>query len=251
VLSVFSTLKEMLFLWVRNFWYLVILVLVIETPLLVCSHLTHIPVLKAHTGPGPFLATILLFGSVLLGSVKTAAILGLLRKESLGKTFVAAVGSSIHQHTWTLLRLMLLIALTFIPFALLISIIVRLMGANKFMVVFAMGFYLVLIKYALAYPLVVVENLNAKDALVQSWKMTKGHFRYVLGCYLFLWLGQWLINWRLPWNLNGSSSGLGWDHIPLQLGVALLEPMWIILSWSMYLRIKEVDAPNLISAPAP
>ena len=178
----------------------------------------------------------------MLEATKAAAILGVLRRDSPQSTALGAANSSIQKYTWTLLRLMILIGLTFIPMLVLISIVVRVLGANKYAVVFALGFYLVLIKYALAYPLVVIENLKARDALWQSWEMTKGHFGYVLGCYLFLGLSQWLIRWTISSPINGSDSGLSWAWILVQFCLMLIESLWIVLSWCMYLRIKEVDS---------
>jgi hypothetical protein len=242
MLSVFSTLKETLFLWVQNFWYLAALVLVIGMPSLVFAHIGEVPSHSHPSGLALICEITGLFLWLMLDAAKAAAILGLLRRESLQKTALEVVSSSIQKYTWTLLRLMILIGLTFIPVGLLISIVVHIFGANKYVVVFALGFYLVLIKYALAYPLVVIENLKAGDALWQSWEMTKGHFWYVLGCYLFLGLGQWLIHWTITSPVNGADSGLGWAWLPVQFGIKLFESIWIILSWCMYQRIKETDA---------
>jgi hypothetical protein len=242
VLSVFDTLKETLLLWVRNFWYLVVLVLVIGTPVFVFEHYDHFPRHSQLSAIALLFGLIGLFSTFVLIPAKAAAILGLLRRESPRETVFAAVCSGIHKHTWTLLRLMILIGLTFIPFGLIISIVVHLFGANKYVLIIGMGFYLVLIKYALAYPLVVVDNFNAGDALWRSWTMTKGHFWYVLGCYLFLGLGQWLIHWTITSPVNSADSGLGWAWLPVQFGLMLIDALWIILSWCMYLRIKETDA---------
>src|SRR5271154_6595450 len=90
VLSIVDTLTETFFLWVRNFWYLVALVLVIGTPGLVCAHFFEAP-LPPH--PSQLVALcefISLFLWLLLDSARAAAILGLLRRESLGKTFINA-----------------------------------------------------------------------------------------------------------------------------------------------------------------
>jgi heme/copper-type cytochrome/quinol oxidase subunit 4 len=182
---------------------------------------------------------------LLLDAAKIAALLGLLRRDSLQKTALEAVRNSIKKYTWTILRLMFLIGLTFIPFALVIYIVVNLLGAHKYVIIFGMGFYLVLIKYALAYPLVVTENLKAGDALWQSWEMTKGHFRYVLGCYLFLGLGLWLIRWTITSPVNDPGFGLSWAWMLVQFCLMLIELLWIVLSWCMYLRIKEMGTQPL------
>jgi len=160
------------------------------------------------------------------------------------KANLVAICSSIKKYTWTLVRLMVLIGLTFIPFGALISLIVGVIGkfvANKFVTVFVIGFFLVLIKYALAYPLVVVENLAAWQALKQSWKMTKGHFFYVFGCYLVLWSIQWIFTRAIESPVNGVDYKLSLPWLSVQFGELLVDTMWIILSWCMYLRIKEAE----------
>jgi len=225
----------------RNFWYLAVLTLVIGTLIIFLArfgNFHHPP----HSHPSGLIMTLGLigpFGRLLLDAVTVAAILGLLRKDSLEKTAWAAAGSSITNYTWTLFRLLILIGLIFIPFALLIGLAVSILGANKFILIFAIGFYLVLIKYALADPLVVVENLGAWDALKRSWEMTKGHFRYVMGCYLFLGLGAWLIIWLISLPFPDADNEMS---LPVEFASHLIDSLWIVLSWSMYVRIKEAEA---------
>ena len=134
------------------------------------------------------------------------------------------------------MQLLFLIGLTFTPFLFLTGLIVHWFGANNYLFIFGMGFYLVLIKYALAYPLVTVENLGAGKALTQSWKMTKNHFWYVAGCYVILWAVQWAISWTIA-----LPYGLSWEWLLVQSGLALVNSLWVILSWCMYLRIKKTE----------
>lgn len=180
---------------------------------------------------------------ILLDATRAAGILGLLRRQALGKTAVLAVWSSIKTCTWTLFRLNLLIGIIAVVVLGCIGWIMHLLGLGKTGLLIVVGFYLVFIKYALADPLVVVENMGARNALQRSWEMTKGYFWFVAGCYLFLGLGDWLINWTMALPLlGGADYGTNWVGVPGEFGLELIDSTWIILSWCMYLRIKEVEA---------
>ena len=242
MLSVFSTLKEMLFLWVRNFWYLVALTLITGTFAIFLECLDNYGQAQRSLLL-PLLGMSVPLGGLLLDAVNAAAILGLLRRQSLGKTAGVAVWSSIETYTWTLFRLIFLIGIIAVPFiAAMVGVVLILkLGQIAFLIGFA--FFLIFLKYALADPLVVVENLRARAALKRSWKMTKGHFWYVMGCYLFLGAGEWLINWLMALPLPDADAKTSWVGIPVEFGSKLIDSMWIILSWCMYLRIKETDAP--------
>jgi hypothetical protein len=153
-----------------------------------------------------------------------------------------------------LFRLILLIALiagvAMIPFLLLLRLTLWVPTVN-----FALAFvYLVLIKYALAFPLVVDEQLNARQALKRSWQMTRGHFWYVLLCYLVMASVHIAVNqlFASPW-LDA--------HIPFSFSFfvkhavgAFFDSLWIVLGWQMYLDIKNADAPPAtapVDVPAP
>ena len=82
-----------------------------------------------------------------------------------------------------------------IPVALIVGGLTKVFGVTKLISFLLLGIYLLLIKYALAHPLVVVEKMEASPALSRSWKMTKGHFWYVAGCYLFIGISVLLIRW--------------------------------------------------------
>ncbi|MCE0496860.1 MAG: glycerophosphoryl diester phosphodiesterase membrane domain-containing protein [Methylacidiphilales bacterium] len=143
-------------------------------------------------------------------------------------------------YTWTLFRLTLLLGLiaclVAIPF-IFINTTIKPSNTSR---VFFIAFFLLLLKYALADPLVVVENMGARQALKRSWEMTKGHFVYVLGCYLFLWGGTWLIDW--PLGKLDVDRLTGVDFI-FQLIRSLIDTLWVVMSWCMYLRIKAADQP--------
>jgi hypothetical protein len=98
----------------------------------------------------------------------------------------------------------------------------------------------------LAQPLVVAEQMNARDALYRSWEMTKNHFWYVAGCYLFLGLSTALVNWLLAHIVSSASSAGGYGMLSAdqlrKLCLHMIQPMWIISAWCMYLEIKALEA---------
>jgi len=183
-----------------------------------------------------------------------AAILGLMRRQTLGTTVVSAVFGNIKKYTWTLFRLQILIAFTAIIMLIPLVAIGRMLAVLQVILplkmysIFGVGLALVLLKYALADPLIVVENFGAWNALKRSWVMTKGHFWYVAGCYLFLGAGNWILNWLFSALLKDTDSGLNWLWLSTHLGLRLFDSLWIILSWCIYLRIKKTDEPALPAA---
>jgi hypothetical protein len=199
-----------------------------------------------------------LFCSLVLDAAKAAAVLGLLRRGPQENMEYEAIWKSVKTYTWTLVRLSILIGLIAMLLAIPFALVMRIVGPSKFIILFLTTFYFFLVKYALADPLVVMENMNAVNALKRSWEMTKGHFWYVLGCYLFLWLGGWLITWAILLPVDAPDSSMGWAWLPVHLGARFIDSSWLILSWCMYLRIKEAEAqlsvdafPNQSAAPEP
>jgi hypothetical protein len=242
MLSISATLKETFYLWVRNFWYLAVFTLLTDTPALFLTPANSAP--GQHQAPYAFVLTLLLLvGFVLLSAIKTAAILGLVRKESPDEAGWRATWYSIHHYTWTLFRVKILIGLIAISVCL-VALVVVIRGAlltfgpSRFAVAMVTVLFLFLLKYALADPLVVVENLGARAALKQSWGMTKGHFWYVAGCYLALGLLGYSVSWVIGPGI-GNTSGLG-EKMGRML-LALLNSSWTIMAWIMYLRIKDED----------
>ena len=226
----------------RKFWYVAVITLVIGTPIILSQDFGNYRVAAYLHPPGIVQALRLvgLFVSLVLLAAKTAAILGLLTADRLENKVWKAVRSCVKIYTWTLFRLNILIGLIAILVAIPFGLVMRVTGSSANITLFVTGLYLVLVKYALADPLVVVENLNARDALYRSWEMTKGHFWYVAGCYLFLGFGEWLIHKLMGPSLNGTDRGSVW--ILVQLGLRTIDSLWIFLSWCMYQRIKEADA---------
>lgn len=245
MLSVLSTLEETFFLWIRNFWYLVVLTILVETPTFFVNRNFYI---TAHAHPPGFIAIlgqIGFLGTFVLMAAKEAAILGILRRQSLGKTAQAAALESIKKYTWTLFRLLLLIGIYSCGIVGIFALILKMLGLGRMGILIAIGFYLVFIKYALADPLVVVENLMARPALQRSWEMTKGHFWYVAGCYLVIGFGDWSLRRFVEAPVHVSYLGFDWlAHV----GFSLTDSVWIVLSWCMYLRIKATDTPQTMEA---
>jgi hypothetical protein len=72
--------------------------------------------------------------------------------------------------------------------------------------------------------------------------MTGGHLGYVFGCYFLLWLVGSSIE-----HICGSNAR---DIVDQPAGIFflkkfvayLVDSLWVILSWSMYLQIKAADA---------
>lgn len=101
---------------------------------------------------------------------------------------------------------------------------------------------LVMLKYALADPLVVVEELKAMSALSASWRMTKNRFGYVFGCYFLLAIAIGTIYFL-------SGYGTRWFHAPIwkapssEVFFRLMDTIWYPLPWIMYLRIREAGDP--------
>jgi hypothetical protein len=180
-----------------------------------------------------------LTASLIFGAATDAALLGFLREPDHAAWKV--IWTSVRTYTWVLFRLILLIAL--IAFAAMIPFLLLLRWLHWApLVSFAVAFvYLVLIKYALAFPLVVDEQLNARQALKRSWKMTRGHFWYVLFCYLVMASAHIMVNqlFASPW-LDA--------HVPFSFSFfvkhaadGFFDSLWIILGWQMYLDIKDAD----------
>lgn len=223
----------------RNFWYLAILTPVTAVPFILLNYLESYPP-KSHDWAG-FIFLFTVMGIEYLCEVIVAvAILGLLRKESLGKAGWAAAWSTVKTYTWPLLRLFTLIALIFILFALAIVLFGITLGADKIFVLMTFSFFAVLIciSVALAAPLVVMENLTAIAALKRSWKMSKSHFWYLTGCLFFLTLGETLLYLGITWPLEG----VPWSAVPTGFVTELISTMWLVLTWSMCLRIKKAEA---------
>jgi membrane-anchored glycerophosphoryl diester phosphodiesterase (GDPDase) len=108
--------------------------------------------------------------------------------------------------------------------------------------------FLVFLKYALADPLVVTKNSRARESLRISWHMTRGHFGYVLLCYLLLGGVLVVVGYFTPeFGAQGTFGMLA--DVVLQYFNGVLGTIWIVLAWVMYVRIKAADEePNTLTS---
>jgi hypothetical protein len=236
MLSVASTYHKVLLLVSRFIGY--ILAFSFTTRLLESCLPASVP----HQGHDLLLAWLRLCAALVglfFGAVTDAALLGILRQpDHAGRQLIL---SSVRAYTWVLFRLILLIGiiavLAMAPFLVLVHWL-HLIPLASFAVTFL---YLVLIKYALAYPLAVDENLNAREALKRSWEMTRGHFWYVLFCYLLMAAAHIAMNqlFTIPW-LDPSVVGSP-PFFLKHLAEGFFDSLWMILGWQMYVEIKAAD----------
>jgi hypothetical protein len=236
MLSVALTFYKVLLLGLRFIWYVLGLSLtlrLIESCLLVPGPSSnHKPQLE-------FLELSLLLGALILGAATNAALLGILREPD--RAGWNLISTSVSTYTWVLLRLGILITLIASAAALPFALIMRWLQGTG-LVGFAFAFvYLVLIKYALAYPIAVNEQLNARQALKRSWEMTRGHYRYAAFCYLLMASAHVTVNqlFESPW-LDAHVAYSFSFFIKHAIG-CIFDSVWIVLGWQMYLDIKDAD----------
>ena len=178
----------------------------------------------------------------------SGAILSVLKTALNEGSTVAAVRAGIRRYMWPLIILNLLISLiavaVMIPFSLLISI-VGIAGKSVSNVSYILGFfgvaaailYLLFAKYALADPLVVVENMNPLAALGKSWRMTQGRLGYVIGCYVFVGTAEYLFT--IACQHFSTARVFDWANAIEQFLGGFFSCYWIFLAWCMYLRIRD------------
>jgi hypothetical protein len=242
--SILSTSSEAIKLWAGHFKIVAILAILCSAP----SLLLMVPSTNPQ-GPQPAATTALLsFMSaimvVILTSMQRAALLGVLKNGSSADSIWPTAWYSIRTYIWTLVR----VSLTLMVIAFLIAVPLGFVAAffwainayaAQFLIIFIAILYLIFLKYALADPLVVLEDLPALDALKKSWKMTKGRFAYVFGCYVFLAVFEYSIG-ELQ-NHFFPSSRLSLASAVCVTITTLLDSIWIFMAWCMYQRIKSAD----------
>jgi hypothetical protein len=196
---------------------------------------------------------------IVVEAAATASILGLLKSPASGTAAWATIGASVRRYTWPLIILAILLSiiacLVMIPASLLAVFLAgngHPPGASSYMLglfsMFGAILFLVFAKYALADPLVVVENLNPLRALARSWRMTRGHFWYVLGCYIFVGTAEYFLN-QLAAHFELPQQFTWIDAIDCFTS-SLFTCYWILLAWVMYLRIQAADSPGPPPVPA-
>jgi hypothetical protein len=241
MLSISPVLKEMFYLWRKNFGFIAVITLITNIPgVFLASYIRQNPHEYSH-----FLRVIEALVDVLLHSINRAAIIGFLSK-SLDAENVETIWNSIGENTWTLIRVSILLGLLCVPFFVgigFVAMVLRPFHITVAIIAISSGIILlVFLKYALADPLVVVERLGARDALLKSWYMTRYHFGFVLGCYLVLCVitvPAGLIVHYFALGAGLIENGIG---MILELFLKLLDSLWLVLAWCMYINIKETDS---------
>ena len=241
-LSVFGTLKETLLLASRYFWFLLLASVVAAAP-------TNLPTIRINQANTPTSREIGISVAVFVlifvfGAMKAAGILGVLKQSNPQGKLWPTVATSIHCYSGQLLKLQFLLTLIALAItvpveALLWLVPVGLEIAGVLTAAVAI-IYLIFLKFALAFPLVVMADLEAEAALKRSWHLTRAHFFYVLGCYVTLAGLEYLLNQgirHLPYDLYAGL--LGWG---LKIFSDMLDSLWIILGWRMYQRIMEAES---------
>jgi hypothetical protein len=260
VLSVVATLREMLELWWRNIRWITVVSLTVGIPQILITDWA----LNQYPPAGNLKQTdlawsgfLLIFSSlaltivlVIADALSSAGVLGVLIAQSSGMKSWNSIKDCVRTYTWTLLRVVMIltfIGIIFFAIFQTIYIIFVLPLSPKSIPVFGAlrgALFLIFLKYALADPLVVIEGRGALDALAQSWRMTRGHFWYVLGCYFFLWLGIWLVHWPF----RQLEHRIIVIDFPVQLLGVWLDSLWVVIAWVMYFQIKAADEPPVANS---
>ena len=198
-----------------------------------------------------FLSFVASIFQLVIGVAIQAAILGTLKTAATGSGQWPAIKSSLRRYTWPLVILAFLLGIIAIvitvPFTFLILAISSPSNHNEatpyiaaFLSMLVAVLYFVFAKYALADPLVVVEDLNPLAALRRSWQMTRGRFGYVVGCYIFVGTGEYLL--IMLFQYLESPSAISWLNGVDAILNSALGSYWTFLAWVMYIRIKSTGA---------
>ena len=245
VLSVFDTLKETLFLWRQNFWYLATLALIFLPPDVLFTLLHH-----DASGFDSFWSWGLRFvassAHLLLDSAQVAALFGLLNRGPTESAWTAAWRGTV-TYSLTLLWLLFLIGLGAVPLIGLGTLLVRFFGP-KIEAFAHTSFILFFLLSAPALPLVVQEKLGALPAFKRGLGMTKRHLLFVVGCYLIPGLGEWFIRWLIAVPIDMDDDNISWARALNAVVSGLVGSAWGILFWSICQRIKAVENPSSIEA---
>jgi hypothetical protein len=249
-MSVLTTLRDALLLGVRYFWLLLALSILVALPTSQFE-IEHNEPKARMTGLQPLVGLMVLAAALVLVAMKNAAILGLLSRSPSDARFWSVIIASIRASAATLVRVELMLwgitILAIIP----IGLFVRLVGsvgiaADIFVILFAI-LELLILKYSLADPLVVVEGISAWDALKKSWNMTKGHFSYVASCLILLAAGQYVFKQLVQQTLPGLP--FSYPRLAGAIATSWVESFWVLTAWCMYQRIKNAEPPT--SPPTP
>lgn len=248
MLSVFSTLKETLSLWVRNFWYLAGLTLAFFLPIF---GIKYIEISMRDHGSLAFIVikSFDMFWGAFATIIQTVFVLGLLRQDPTKKPLWLGIWSTIKISTAPLLGALLLVWGLSTVITGLVYMLILIFDRNNLLLVNWLFVFLVLptfgcvlFKCALTPPIIVMENMGPWPALCQSWKMTRGYFWYVAGNCLFLGGAMWFMHHMINTHVRGSDAVTTGIRLVLNFGCAVFSQIGIVLLWCMYLRIKETEA---------
>jgi hypothetical protein len=238
--SVVLTYQKVIVLTSRYFWFILGLTLttrLLESCLSVRGPSPH------HNSRLALLEITVLIASAVLGAASAAALLGILREPK--QAGLRLMWTSVRSQTWVLFRLFFLLGLIALAAMIPFLFLIRLLHPSG-VIAFAIAFvYLVLIKYALSYPLAVDEHLTARQALKRSWVMTRGHFWYVISCYLVLAFAHMIVIqlFASPW--LDANVPLSFSYFLRHAVDGFFDSLWIVLGWQMYVEIKSADTPSL------
>jgi len=232
--SVLSTLKEALNLWVRHLAILIPAAFVIALP-------THIFGLLDYIFDADPLhpAGLIILGNIaapilriISEGVGIAAVLNILFRGA-NENRSNAIQQGINDYALSLMGvdiwLGLIAMVLFVPVFALIFVF----RGSPLWGLLVVALAVIFLKYALAKPLVVAENMKAWPALAASWQMTRSRFGYVLGCYLIFGVIEGLLQYGI--NFLHASIAILW---PITFSVDVIDTYPIIIAWVMYLRFR-------------
>ena len=255
-LFIFDTLKETLQLSAKHFRLLLCVGVALAAPVTVQAFAADFARTAGATLLPSFLALPIAIIQMLFDAVCRAAILGVLA-EPAPELAGTAMRAAIRTRTWTLFRVGILLTLMVIPVGLIVGffgVALNHLGTSVVTTTISIVFglvFLLFMKYALADPLVVVKGMGARDSLKSSWRMTRGHFGYVLGCYLLLGVAIVVIQTFLPFLPYDTAYDII-AAILINIASAVAGSVWTVLAWVMYVRIVLADAQAFrSSAPLP
>jgi membrane-anchored glycerophosphoryl diester phosphodiesterase (GDPDase) len=241
-LFVYDTVKEACLLYVTHFRLILIIAVILSIP-------EVLQVLIIQIGGEAWWAQVT--GKALLGvatfimdAMKNAALFAALANG--GPSQWSLLRDSINRFAARLVGVHVSIAVIGMIVIAPVSFSVAFFGiyeSSTFVTIFSVAMailWVIFLKYALADPLVVIENRYAWDALRQSWYMTRNHVSYVAANYIVLGVPLALIGIAVGRYLPGGWLGVLADDL-YRLPLHILQAFWVTLAWAMYRRIKIAD----------
>ena len=180
--SILSTLLETLRLAARNFVLILTISVLISFPFSLATLIANALSSSSQVLLAALISLLVFGAGIVVGAMKSAAILGVLKSRSAEASLWPSIGTSVRTYTWTLIRLEILLTViawivTF-PFGLLAGFFgaqaIHHRNGGSFGTVhfpvlpllFIAVLYLVFVKYALADPLIVPSaTMLARPAL--------------------------------------------------------------------------------------